>query len=465
MNAIRDVLGPKGAIFEPDDMARYMDDLQGVVSATPHAILRPANTGEVQAALRWCAREGRSVVPQGGLTGLTGAAVPEGIENAIILSLERMNSIREIDVAGSTMCVDAGTVLGDIRKTAEDHGRYFPLFHGAVGSSQIGGNLSTNSGGNNALRYGTAREQVLGLEVVLPDGTLWNGLRALRKNTAGYDLQQMFIGAEGTLGVITAAMLKLRPYPNNRVTAFIAIKSPDDALALLRQLEPHLGETIAAFELLSDAALGYALQANGARYPLDERSPWAILLEAETSAIGFDLATALETGLGDAIEAGLVQDAAIAQNSSQRDALWFLRESIASIMLEDKSGLKSDTAVPVSRVPAFIENAGRAVTARLPEAVIAPFGHLGDGNVHFNVMRPSGMAPDTFRALWHDLEGIIADETLALGGTISAEHGIGRLKRHSLQAHIDPVQMDLMRRVKNTLDPDWKMNPDVLFTK
>lgn len=460
---IHEILGPKGVLSEPADMAGYLDDLQAVKAGRPHAVLRPASATETCAALRYCAENGLAVIPQGGLTGLTGAAVPAGLDGAVILSTGRMNAIRSVDAEGGTMVAEAGAILADIRAAAEAENRYFPLHHGAVGSSQIGGNLSTNAGGNNALRYGTSRDQVLGLEVALPDGRLWDGLRALPKNTAGYDLRQLFIGAEGTLGIITAATLKLRPFPSNRVTAFAAVPTPSDALKLLRHLETQLGETISAFELLSDSALGFALQASGTTYPLEDRSPWAVLVEAETAAIGWDLGSALEAGLASAIETGLSTDAAIAQNGAQRQALWHLRESIATVMVEDKSSLKSDTAVPISAIPAFIEAAGRAVSAFMPGARLPSFGHLGDGNIHFNVVRPVEMEPGKFRARWDDLAHLIAKEALALGGTISAEHGIGRLKRDALAEFGDPVGLDLMRRLKNALDPDRRMNPGAII--
>ncbi|MEO5619316.1 MAG: FAD-binding oxidoreductase, partial [Cypionkella sp.] len=380
MQALKEILGDKGLISDPAEMSRYLDDPLGIPTTSPRMVLRPATTQQVQAAMRWCHAESIAVIPQGGLTGLTKAATSHDIESAAILSLARMSNIRALDVDGGTMSVDAGVVLGDIRMAADAAEMYFPLFHGAVGSSQIGGNLSTNAGGNNALRYGTARDLVLGLEVVLPDGTLWDGMRALRKNTAGYDLRQMFIGAEGTLGIITGAVLKLRPAPRNRATAFVAVQSPTAALKLLRILSRHLGETIAAFELMSDGALAAALSIEGNRYPLEARAPWALLIEAETSAMRHNLSTALEEGLAEGFEAELVQDAVISQNDTQREAFWRLREGIAAALIEDKSCLKSDTAVPISQVPAYMENAARAVTAFLPGTRPVPFGHLGDGN-------------------------------------------------------------------------------------
>lgn len=456
-------LGEKGLITDPAEMARYLDDPLGRPATLPRMVLRPATTAEVQAALRWCHAEGIAVIPQGGLTGLTRAATPHDLENAAIISLARMTRIRDLDVAGATMSVDAGAVLGTIRATAEAADMYFPLFHGAVGSSQIGGNLSTNAGGNNALRYGTARDQVLGLEVVLPDGTLWDGMRALRKNTAGYDLRQIFIGAEGTMGIITGAVLKLRPAPRNRATAFAAVESPAAALRLLALLARHLGESIAAFELMSEGALASALTHEGCRYPLETPSPWAVLIEAETPALRHDLAAALEEGLAEAFEAALVQDAVIGQSDSQRAALWDLREGIAGALIEDKSCLKSDTAVPVSQVPAYMENTARAVAAFMPGIRPVPFGHLGDGNVHFNLLRPEDMAPETFRGQWHALTVILAEEAIKLGGTLSAEHGIGRLKRPEFETLVDPVALDLMRRLRRALDPEGRMNPGAVF--
>ncbi|MGV8950818.1 MAG: FAD-binding oxidoreductase, partial [Cypionkella sp.] len=453
MQALKDILGDKGLISDPAEMSRYLDDPLGIPTTSPRMVLRPATTQQVQAAMRWCHAESIAVIPQGGLTGLTKAATSHDIESAAILSLARMSNIRALDVEGGTMSVDAGVVLGDIRMAADAAEMYFPLFHGAVGSSQIGGNLSTNAGGNNALRYGTARDQVLGLEVVLPDGTLWDGMRALRKNTAGYDLRQMFIGAEGTLGIITGAVLKLRPAPRNRATAFVAVQSPTAALKLLRILSRHLGETIAAFELMSDGALAAALSIEGNRYPLEARAPWALLIEAETSAMSHNLSTALEDGLAEGFEAELVQDAVISQNDTQREAFWQLREGIAAALIEDKSCLKSDTAVPISQVPAYMENAARAVTEFLPGTRPVPFGHLGDGNVHFNLLRPLDMAPEVFRGHWQPLTVILAKEAVKLGGTLSAEHGIGRLKRGEFEELVDPVALDLMRRLRKMMDP------------
>jgi FAD/FMN-containing dehydrogenase len=332
-----------------------------------------------------------------------------------------------------------------------------------VGSSQIGGNLSTNAGGNNAVRYGTARDQVLGLEVVLPDGSLWNGMRALRKNTAGYDLRQFFIGAEGTLGIITGAVLKLRPNPKNRVSGFLGVEGPEQALALLGLMQSYLGETVSVFEFMSAEALDFALAAEGTRYPLENRAPWCLLIEAETAAIGFDLQGGFEQGLTEAFAQDLVLDGVIAQSEAQRDSFWHLRESIAHVMVEDTSCLKSDTAVPVGQVPAYMKAARAAVEAAVPGARQTPFGHLGDGNVHFNIVRPVEMGKAEFRALWPRLSGVLDAVSIKFGGTISAEHGIGRLKVQELSTFADPTGYNAMRAIKQALDPDGRMNPGVLF--
>ena len=465
MEALRDILGPRGVLTTPEDMAGFLDDPLGAEVTPPLAVLRPASTSEVQAAMRFCHAQGLCVVPQGGLTGLTQAAVPVDLERTVVLSLGRMNRLRALDADSAVVTVDAGMVLADLRRLAEEAGFYFPLVHGAVGSSQIGGNLSTNSGGNNALAYGTARDQVLGLEVVLPDGTLWDGLKALRKNTAGYDLKQLFIGAEGSLGIITGAVLKLRPLPTARATAFAAVASPADALALLHGLSAKMGGTVAAFELMSRGAVEAALAHRSLRHPLETPGDWSVLVEAETASDALDLQGLLEQALADAFEAGLLQDAILAQNEAQRGAFWTLREGIAEALIWDESCLKSDTAVPIGRVPEYLDAAGTAIEAYLPGTRPVPFGHLGDGNVHYNLMRPEGMAHESFRAEWAALTEVLAEEAVRLGGTLSAEHGIGRLKQPEFTAMIDPVAQGIMRSLKRTLDPDGRMNPGVLFAR
>ncbi len=456
-------LGAKAVVADSSGMDRYVRDLMDTQSSSPLAVLRPASTEDVATAVQWCRQQGLAIVPQGGLTGLCSAAVPMNGEAAVILSLDRMKTIRDIDPLDNTMTVDAGVVLADVRAAAENADRYFPLSHGAQGSSLIGGNLSTNCGGNNAIRYGVARDQVLGLEAVLPDGTIWNGLRRLRKNTAGYDVKQLLIGAEGTLGVITGAVLKLRPYPHNRVTALVAVQSPEAALSLLRDLETHVGETISAFELIPEVAVSFALTMDNARYPLDAMHDWNLLIEAETPARAFELETALEAGLASAMENGLVEDAVIARSAAQRDAFWFLREAVATYFVEDTSCLKSDTAVPVSRVPQFIANTVAALADNLPGVRTAPFGHLGDGNIHVNVVRPADMDAAEFIPHREALSRVIEVEALKLGGTISAEHGIGRLKRDHFLGIVDPVERNLMNRLKAAIDRDKIMNPGVIL--
>lgn len=456
-------LGAKSVVTAPSEMDRYIQDLMDTEGSMPVAIVRPASTAEVAMVVQWSRQNGLAIVPQGGLTGLCGAAVPVDSKATVILSLERMKAIRNVDPLDNTITVDAGVVLADVQAAAECVDRYFPLSHGAQGSSLIGGNVSTNCGGNNAIRYGTARDQVLGLEVVLPDGSIWSGLRRLRKNTAGYDLKQLFIGAEGTLGVVTGAVLKLRPYPHSRATAMVSVRSPEAALTLLRDLETHVGETISAFELLSEAALSFALNIENARHPLSTMYPWNVLIEVETPARGADLGEALEAGLAAGMENELIDDAVIAQSQTQRETFWFLRESVATYFIEDRSSLKSDTAVPVSNVPAFIANTDAVLTANMPGVRNAAFGHLGDGNIHFNVVRPSDMDAGEFRTHWKTLSKVIEAEALKLGGTISAEHGVGRLKRDSFLQAANAVEKDLMAKLKLAIDPDNAMNPGVIL--
>ncbi len=456
-------LGERGVVTEEAAMARHLADMIGSTPVPPVAVLCPASTEETSTAVKWCARREFAIVPQGGLTGLSSGAVPLSDGKSVILSTHRMNRIREVDPLNNSMTVEAGVVLADAKAAAEEVERYLPLSHGGQGSSQIGGNLSTNSGGNNALRYGTARDQVMGLEVVLPDGTVWNGMRKLRKNTAGYDLKQFFIGGEGTLGVITAAVLKLRPLPRNRVTAFAAVQSPEAALRVLRRLEATLGETVAAFELIGRTALEQGLSAEGVAMPLAEPADWCVLVEVETPALSFDISAALEEGLAACIESGDVADAVIAQSVAQRQAMWRLREAIAVVFIEDKHSLKNDTAVPAGNVPDYIANATAAVSEYLPGVRPAPFGHVGDGNIHFNLLRPQTMSGPDFHARHETLKKIVEEEALKLGGTISAEHGIGAIRRKSFDLSADPVEKDLMRRLRKALDDNRMFNPDVLL--
>ncbi len=456
-------LDEKSVFTAVEDIAGNLDDLLGAKVTPPAVVIRPDSTVNVATAVKWCARHNLRIVPQGGLTGLSSAAVSIGSEPHAIISLSRMNNIRHIDALDNSITVDAGVILEEIKRAAKEIDRYFPLNHGAAGSSQIGGNLSTNAGGNNAVRYGTARDQVLGLEVVLADGSIWDGLRHLRKNTAGYDLKQLFIGAEGSLGIITGAVLKLRSYPHNRATALVAVESPGAALQLLRNIETFVGETVSAFELCSGSALNFALKIENARYPMDKMHDWNILIEVETAANSFDLGNALGAGLADGYEKGLIKDAAIAQSEAQRETFWFLRESIANYFIEDKSSIKSDTAVPVSQVPFYLINTQSRLEQEMPGICTAPFGHLGDGNIHYNVVRPEDMSEDDFIAKRSVLSAIIETEAIKAGGTISAEHGIGSLKRQSFLQTSDKLDLALMRNLKNTFDGKKLLNPNIEF--
>ncbi len=456
-------LGPKGCLTEANDIQAYITDLLGLDVAAPLCVTRPATTAEVAETVRCCREHAVAVIPQGGNTGLCGGAVPLDRRDTVIVALDRLKSIREVDPAGNIIVAESGVVLADVQAAAAGVDRIFPLTHGGEASSRIGGNLSTNAGGNNALRYGTARDQVLGLEVVLPSGEVWHGLRALRKNTAGYDLKHLFIGAEGTLGIITAAALKIRPAPKARETVFAALASPAAGLDFLRRLEGHVGEIVTAFELLSANAVSAALSLEGVRYPLAERHDWCALIEVDSASTRFDLQGAVEDALAEGFDNGIVLDAVITQSEAQREDLWRLRESVAFALIEDKSCLKSDTAVPVAAVPEFVRRAEAAVVAAVPGVRCTPFGHLGDGNVHFNVQRPEGDTDAEFKRFWPELADVICGVSLELGGTMSAEHGIGRTKQ-AVFGDVTPVtEIDLMKKLKAALDPDGLMNPGVLF--
>ena len=448
-SAFAALIGERHVLTAAQDTAPYTTDWRKLYHAHALCVLRPANTAEVAALVGLCARERIAVVPQGGNTGLCGGSVPTGVQPEVVLSLSRMNRIREIDALNDTMTVEAGCVLAALQRAAEEAGRLFPLSLAAQGSCQIGGNLSTNAGGVNVLRYGNAREQVLGLEVVLPDGRVWDGLRSLRKDNTGYDLKQLFLGAEGTLGVITAAVLKLHPKPAASATAWIALESPARAVALLARLHALLGERISAFELVSRRCLDAVVaHAPATRDPLPRAHPWYVLAEIADAGPAAALAAQVEQALSACSD--LVDDAVLASSSAQSQALWKIRETIPEAQFFN---VKHDVSVPVSRVPELIERAGAALQTAFPGAPVYAFGHIGDGNIHYNV----GDAALTERRA--DVSRIVYDVVDSLGGSISAEHGLGQLKREEIRRHKDAIELELMQVLKRALDPQGLMNP------
>jgi len=442
------LIGERNVLNAPQDTAPYTRDWRKQYSASAECVLRPASTAEVAALVALCAQEGVAVVPQGGNTGLAGGSVPTGARREVVLSLSRLNRIRHIDALNGTLTAEAGCVLAQVQQAADAVGRLFALSLAAEGSCQIGGNLSTNAGGVNVLRYGNAREQVLGLEVVLPDGRVWNGLRALRKDNTGYDLKQLFLGAEGTLGVITAAVLKLHPRPGARATAWIGTRSPADAVQLLSRLYEALGERISAFELVSRRCLEAVLAHEAAhRDPLPRAHAWYVLAEFADASPQAALTAQVEQALGGCPE---VEDAALAASAAQSLALWRIRESIPEAQF---ANVKHDVSVPVSKVAELITRAEAALQARFPGVTVFAFGHIGDGNIHFNV------GDEALLAHRETVNRIVYSVVAALGGSISAEHGLGQLKREAIRRHKDALELELMRAIKRTLDPQDLMNP------
>jgi FAD/FMN-containing dehydrogenase len=456
---LKEILGPRG-VAENDDMAPYLVDWRGLYRGRSALVARPATTAEVAAVVRVCVEAGISVVPQGGNTGMVGGSVPHDHDGELLLSLSRLNRIRALDPLDYTITAEAGCVLAAIQKAAEDADRFFPLSLAAEGSCQIGGNLSTNAGGIQVLRYGMARDLTLGLEVVLPNGEVWDGLNGLRKDNTGYDLKHLFLGAEGTLGIITAAVLKLFPRPRAIETAFVAVRDPQAAIELLDRARSGTGDAITAFELIDRNILDL-VYANipGTTDPLAQRYDWYVLLEAFGAEAGGGLRGALETVLGRALEDGLVIDATLAATGLQRQAFWKIRESMAEAQKHEGVPIRHDIAVPVSKVPEFIARAIPACTAAVPGVRVIAFGHAGDGNVHFNLLQPKGADTQAFQAEMPRINRLVHDIVADMNGSISAEHGIGRLRRDELAHYKSPVALELMRSVKRALDPRDLFNP------
>ena len=460
LSAIEAIVGPKGLVTDDSEMAPYLEEERGLYQGQASLVVRPSSTDELAQVVKLCAEAGIPMVPQGGNTGLCGGGVPFEHGREIILSTSRMNQIRAIDPIEFTMTVDAGVVLKTIQDTAAEQDCFFPLSLGAEGTCQIGGNIATNAGGINVLKYGNTRELVLGLEMVLPDGTVWNGMKALGKDNTGYALKQLMIGAEGTLGIITGAVLKLFPNPVETATAFCALDDVHNVTKLLRTARALSGDAVSAFELVSRFGLEITAQhIDGVSDPLDGVYPWYVLIEYSTSRPNADLRGAFEQMLETAFEDGTIVDAVIAESEAQSHALWRMRESLPEAQKHEGGSIKHDVSVPVSRVPEFLDRALAAVTEAFPNVRPCPFGHVGDGNIHFNISQPVGEDKDAYIAKWDDMNRVVHDIVVDMEGSISAEHGVGRLKVDELKHYKQPIELDLMRRIKAAIDPANLMNP------
>lgn len=463
VHALAAIVGNANVITDDTDKAPYLREWRDLYRGTARAVVRPGSTEDVAAIIRLASQAGTPVVPQGGNTGLVGGQIPVAEGQEIILSLTRMNKVRAINAAGDTLTVEAGVTLQQAQQAADAADRLFPLSLASEGSCTIGGNLSTNAGGTAVIAYGNMRDLCLGLEVVLPDGRIWNGLRQLRKDNTGYDLKNLFIGAEGTLGVITAAVLKLFPKPKARATGFAAAPDPAAALKLLHLARAMTGGLVTTFELLPRIGIDYVVRhAPDTRDPLASPSPWYVLLELSSQTeTGVD--ALLESVLAQAFEDGIITDAALATSLDQRNDFWRLREALSEVQRFEGGSIKHDVSVPVAKVPAFLNEAIAAVEALVPGCRPVPFGHLGDGNIHFNVSQPVEADKAAFLARWDEVNARIHGIVAEFGGSISAEHGIGRLKRYLLPQVKDPVELDLMRAIKATLDPKGLMNPGAIL--
>ena len=460
LDRLKAAVGPGGWSEDPDRLAPKLTEWRGRWTGTTPLLLLPRSTEEVAAAVRVCASEGIALTPQGGNTGLVAGQIPRG---EVLLSLERMAAVRDVDTDDDVLIVEAGATLHAVHEAAAAADRRFPLNLASEGSATVGGLVSTNAGGTAVLRYGGMREQVLGLEAVLPDGSVMHGLKRLRKDATGYDLRGLLTGAEGTLGVVTAAALKLRPRLPSRAVAFVGLESSEAALRLLKRAKRDTGGAVEAFELINRAGLELALKnLPGARAPLAAAHPWVVLIELADAQPGRAEA-ALEPLLAAALDAGEVVDAALAQDDTQARAFWALREGQSAAQKPEGAAWKHDVSVPVSAVPAFLERAGAEAERVAPGARVVAFGHVGDGNIHYDVLRPGGGDDAVHDALRDRGAEAVHDVVHALGGSISAEHGLGAMKSAEALRYKDPAQVAAMRAIRAALDPGRIMNPRVLF--
>ena len=463
---LRVLLDADGLITDAGRTAPMLRDHRALYRGHALAVVAPADTEAVARVLAFCNEHRVGVVPQGGNTSYCGGATPDASSSQVLLSLARLNRVRSIDTDNYTMIAEAGCILASLQAAAADADRYLPLSLGSEGSCMLGGNLSTNAGGLNVIHYGMARELVLGLEVVLPDGRVMDTLTGLRKDNTGYDIKSLFLGAEGTLGIITAACIKLYPALRSRATAFIAVRDPAAAVSLLGALRQASGDNVTSFELIPRVGIDLTTRhIPGVVDPLTAPAEWYVLAELSSAradeALEAILQKTLELALGD----GWVSDAAVAQNDRERATFWRLRESIPEAQRKDGASLKHDISVPVSQVPRFIEVAGSWVARHIPQGVLVSYGHLGDGNLHFNINQRAGTQGFQLQAVEQKVRRAIHDFVKEFGGSFSAEHGIGQLKVFELERYANPVELDLMRRVKNAFDPNGIMNPGKVLSR
>jgi len=460
ISRLKALLGPAGWSDDPQRLAPKLVEWRDRWSGTTPLLTLPRSTAEVSSIVGLCAESGVAITPQGGNTGLVGGQIPQG---EILLSLERMTAIRDLDTADDVIVAEAGVTLAAVREAAADAGRMFPLGLASEGTATIGGNISTNAGGTQVLRYGNMREQVLGLEAVLPNGEIWNGLKRLRKDNTGYDLKQLLIGAEGTLGVITAASLKLRPLLPSRAVAIVGLKTPADAVSLLMRAKAESGGALEAFELMSGAGLALVLKnIPDQRAPLADAHPWYVLIETASGEPG-SAETAMARLLEHALTDELIQDGAVAQTAAQAHAFWALRENQSAAQKREGSAWKHDVSVPVSKIAGFIDQATAEIARRWPDVRVVAFGHVGDGNVHYDVLPSPGGDPALHNSRRDEGAGLIHDLVASFGGSISAEHGLGTMKTAEALRYKSPVEVQAQQAIRAALDPKRIMNPRVLF--
>lgn len=460
LSAIRSIVGDRGILTDPGDTAPYAEDWRRLYKGSTQAVIRPATTQELAAVVKLCAEAGVPLVPQGGNTSMVGGAVPSDDNTQLVISTARLNHIRDLDTADMTLTIEAGVTLKAAQMAAAEAGCLLPLSISSEGTAQIGGVLAVNAGGNNTVRYGNARDMVLGLEVVLPDGEVWNGLRRLRKDNTGYCLRQLFVGAEGTLGIITAAVLKLAPAPKETAVALCGVPSPEAALSLFTRFQAHDAASISAFELMSGLGMSFVLKhIPGAVMPLESAAPFYVLVELATPRPEAGLRQMLEHILEQALEDDVVIDAAIAESDAQRAAIWKLREEHSEAQKREGASVKNDVSVPVSKVPAFIAKATAACEALMQGVRVVPFGHMGDGNIHFNLEQPEGSDAAWFLAQDHAIMDAVNEVVREFDGSFSAEHGVGKLKPYMMPDWRGGAELALMQRIKAAIDPLGIMNP------